>query len=407
MRVPAACVWSAAVVGVACGDFLPRPTEPTSVGPIELPGGQTVGGPPRLLETADGPRFSGVAAYNGRQCSGAFVVPSALDLATDGPAYVLTAGHCPLGPGADPNAVVLSSTQQSFSQFRDFDDSPAAAVEVGGKLVAFASLKGADLALIELAFSRKALRRRGVVPFVLSDQPTTPDEEIAFAGHPFGSPALLSACRFEARVPMLLEAPFHFFDAEANQCAGVRSGASGSPIFSLGTGKVVAVLNTTAEPGSGAECALGRPCEAGPSALVFREGTSYAIPVSGLGACFDASGRLDVTRAACPLDRGNQMLPAVRQITMPATPGMPLAIQVSLENAELTHYRYLVGPAASTNCRDASRYGPVVRWTDAPAIEATVAGEPAIHLVCILAGPGPDPSAAGWQDPSAHRRWSS
>jgi hypothetical protein len=294
---------------------------------------------------------------------------------------------------------VLSATQPSTVTFRDFGDSPGAAVEVGGKLVVFASLKGADLALIELASTRRALRRRGVVPFVLSDEPTAPGEEIAFAGHPFFSPALLSACHFEGRVPMLLEAPFHFFDAEANHCAGVRTGASGSAILSLATGRVVAVLNTTAEPGAGAECGLGRPCEAGPSALVFREGTSYGIPVDGLAACFDAAGRFDVTRAACPLDRGIQMLPAERQISVSATPGVPLAIRVPLENRGLTHYRSLVGPAASTNCRDASRYGPVVPWTDAPAIEATVPGEPAMHLVCILAGPGPDPSA-GWQDPS-------
>jgi hypothetical protein len=71
---------------------------------------------------------------------------------------------------------------------------------------------------------------------------------------------------------------------------------------------------------------------------------------------------------------------------------------VPLDPAGLTHYRTASGPAATTDCRSAASYGPVTAWLDAPEIAAVVSGDPGLYLVCIQAGPGPDPTAAGWQD---------
>src|SRR5262245_24142722 len=96
--------------GPACGEGeqVPWPAEPSSVGPIALPPGQTVGDPSFPIEPADAIRFSAVAGiWLGPSCQGAFVVPSAVDLTADGPAYVLTAGHCVLGINRPPNEVVL------------------------------------------------------------------------------------------------------------------------------------------------------------------------------------------------------------------------------------------------------------------------------------------------------------
>jgi hypothetical protein len=385
---------------------VPRPTELSSTGPIELPDEQTIGGVERSLRKADGPRFSGIAQWQNRGCTAAYIVPSSLDLTVDGPAYVFTNGHALSGVRDSPNGVTVDSSDEGpFKlRFRYFADSPGASTVVYSNRIVFGTMKGLDLAIAELVPSRMELRAMGIVPFVLSEAPTEDGAEIACVGHPWGEPALLSACRFERRVPMLIEAASHWFDMEANRCAGIATGSSGSPILSLETGKVVAILNTKAEGKSGEDrhCMSNAPCEAGPTQLRFVDGTNYAVPVSALNGCFDGAGAFDASAADCPLDRGIAMMPAleVGQIIAESTPGESQTIEVPLESQGLTHYRYAVGPAASTDCRDVASYGAVMTWADAPSIVATIPGDAGFSLVCILAGPSSDPTDGGWQDPS-------
>jgi hypothetical protein len=257
-------------------------------------------------------------------------------------------------------------------------------------------MKGVDLAFVELATTRLALRRAGVVPFVLADAAPADGEAIAFAGYPSLQPASLAACHLLRRVPWLLEDPFHWYGAEANDCQGIAEGASGSPVFSLATGQVVAVVNTKAEGGT-STCTLNQPCEAGSGALDFEEGTNYAISVVGLRSCFDDQGVLELSADGCPLDRGTQMQPQKMNLIITAAPGQPVAVNVALTPQGLTHYRYAAGPAATTDCRAPELYGAVQAYADAPQIQATVPGDPGFDLLCVQAGVGPDPTGPGWQ----------
>ena len=170
---PAASIVGAVLVAGGCdgGAAFQRPTTASSEDEIALPEGQPVGGPARPLTGADGPRFSGLAAMQIGACSSAFVVPAGLDLDTDGPAYLLTAGHClALAP---PNSVGADVSPEAHlsAQFHYFGDAPDAAVAVSTGRIAFVTMKGVDLALVELEASRHALREKGVVPFVLAEAP--------------------------------------------------------------------------------------------------------------------------------------------------------------------------------------------------------------------------------------------
>ncbi len=412
MRTAARCcrlTLTALAVAAGCGgEDVPRPTGPSSIGPIPLSDGQTVGGPARRLGIDDGPRFSGVAfiTLQGQTCSGSLVVPATVDLAGDGPAYLLTAGHCVLGAGGSPNAVVGETKLEPLAdrvRFRYFRDSVSAATEVAAKRVVFASMKGVDLAIVELAPSRSALRQAGVVPFVLSPDKSAEGEEIAFAGHPqVSSPdwtAVLGACRQLREVPLVLEGGFHWYDVAANDCQGIESGVSGSPVFSLATGMVVGVVNTKAETGGALPpCALSQPCEAGRSDVSFVPGTNYAIPTADVDACFDAVGAFDVTLRDCPLDRGIQVEPLVARVDLPAAPGQALPFEVVLAAHGPSYYRAAVVPAATADCRDTTPYGAIRALTEAPVVAATVPGDPGISLLCLQAGAGADPTAIGWQD---------
>jgi len=332
-------------------------------------------------------------------------VPPGLDLERDGPAYLLTAGHCLLGAGSAPNQIEFDVELQPRPdgvRFRHFADSPGAATVVQAERVMFATLKGVDLAIVELVPSRRALRAAGVVPFLLAATASADGDDIAYAGHPQLTdplaPAVLGACRQLRRAPLVLEGQFHWWDVVVNMCQGTGPGASGSPVFALATGEVIGVLNTGVQVGEASvPCAINHPCEAQPA---FRsvEGASYAIPVHGLGGCFDADGRFDRGHDTCRLDRDVQMQPTRERIVVASNPGGAVTLSEPLAARGLTHYRTLAGPADALDCRDPSGYGPIVARSDAPSLAATVAGDPGEYLLCVRAGAGAD-DGAGWQDP--------
>ena len=194
------------------------------------------------------PRFSGVAEIEvgNSFCSGSFVVSPALDLTVDGPAYLFTSGHCILGVDYEANAVWLDvglNPQRNGVTFRQFADSPDSAVMVGVQRIAFATMKGADLAVVEMTTSRQQLRQEGIVPFVLAEVPPALDAEIALAGFVLSSPSLV-ACRLRWRAPMVLEWKCHWYDVDADDCLDIMPGASGSAMLSLATGQFFGVLGT-------------------------------------------------------------------------------------------------------------------------------------------------------------------
>ncbi|HEY4185113.1 MAG TPA: trypsin-like peptidase domain-containing protein [Polyangia bacterium] len=381
---------------------MPRPAGPVSVGPIESTDGQSAGGAGRLLTKADGPRFSGIAtAAIGDTCSGALVVASADPAASNAPAYLLTAGHCAQGGFPPPNAVVsgleLGGSPTSV-RFREFADSQDAAVGTRASRVIFSTMKGMDLALIQLVSTRAELRARGIVPFVLSGTPTAAGEEVAIVGHPNLQPATISTCRFARRLPVVLEGGYHWFDAEADDCQGEAPGSSGSPVFSLATGLVVAVENTLAEPllDGFSPCALNHPCEVTSAGVQYADGAVYAMGVSGLLACFDSTGSLDLQRSGCPLDRGVGMDASPQMNLVAAGGGQPVSFTLAANG--LTHHRWAFGAAGTVDCRAVDGYGAVQAWATAPAIQVVQPAVGGVSLLCLQAGVGPDPAGSGWQD---------
>jgi len=336
----------------------------------------------------------------GMSCSGALVVPSASPPASDPPAYVLTAGHCvrnPLYAANEIEAGVDAGDTQSTVLFRHFGDSPDAAVPAPVRAVAYGTMKGQDIGVVELEPTRGQLRAQGVVPFVLSGRPSELGEPVAVVGLPGLGNVSLAACQVTHRAPLILEGPYHWFDYEANDCQGLIGGSSGSPVFSLATGEVLAVVNTVADAlGGFLPCMEDHPCEVGGGAIAYLEGSGYAGGVATLAGCFDDAGRFDPALAACPLDRGVGMQPSPGVVA--ATAGAP-PVAVELAPAGLTDYRYAYGPAGVVDCRDQAAYGPVTDWAAVPSLSIETPSAPGVSVLCIQAGVGADP-ATGWQDPA-------
>ena len=106
-------------------------------------------GPSVVLSNADGRNaYTGVARLQGRAtCSAALLDAGA---GAGAPAYVLTNGHCSTTFGSNELALDQPAPSSYAASFGLFADTPAALHVVPVRRIAFSSMKGTDLSLMEL-----------------------------------------------------------------------------------------------------------------------------------------------------------------------------------------------------------------------------------------------------------------
>ena len=351
-----------------------------------------------LLENADGQNdaLSGVARVNGATtCSGAFVAP--VD-AADAPAYVLTNGHC--AQDWDANRVIVDQEPGDGWRvtFNYFIDTPEAAVTVPVRRVAYSTMKGRDVALLELDTTVGDLTAQGITPVGIAAAAPDGQFDMRVVGAPVtGVPAGVAflrqeRCRAGGRAD-LFEFTWHFTDAIPNVCQDIYGGSSGSPAFIGDEPAIVGLINTT-NIGGVTPCGLGVPCEVWPEGTALVRDTSYATPVVGLNACFDDSGAFDLAAPECPLDPGNQLLISgyPTQGTRNPVENPDGTAATATWNAtlagDLTHFRYkIIGPG-EPGCREDIEYSPVYTLAERDLIDEPLPAEEGSYLLCVLAGMG-------------------
>ncbi|WP_437735038.1 ImmA/IrrE family metallo-endopeptidase [Sorangium sp. So ce1335] len=351
-----------------------------------------------------------VASLN-RNCSGSLIKTS--DRA-DAPAYALTAGRCVTYPfdrsmyfdvGVD-RTLVDSLT----FLFKELNDSPdGERVEARGVRLAYVTMKGADLALVELDRTIGELQALGIEPLPLADAPPAAGAPIELAGVPVDdgggeSPETFvrrARCTEGARRPNVVEHQWHWYDMHVSACGGMGSGAVGGPAIDERR-RVFGVFTTrfgAAEPVD--TCYLGYPCEVGggePERGV--EGATYAVDATGIARCFDAGGRFDVAAAGCPLDPGGHasLGATPSRIATPTVgePPGPSGWGVRLAPVSDTHYRFKVGPVESVDCRAAEGYSAPIAIEDDRLAALPVPAKEGLVAMCVLTGSG-DVGGAAWQ----------
>ncbi len=266
----------------------------------------------RLLLNHEGQNqaYSGVGRY-ANKCTATFLKPTPGEIAPASPAYVLTAGHCAALSGKDD--VLIDAAGNGGAAFNYFTDTRDRQVSYRVKRVRWSSMKGTDLAVLELDATYGELIRAGLHPLELSAGPPAASEAITVVGvpaeHVRASEVFLRSveCTQNGAVD-LRESVWTFRGFYRNDCSDMFGGSSGSPVLSGSTGKVIGVLNTTTigvtRFGPGFDCALNQPCEITAKGSRSIPNTSYAAPVSALVGCFSEKGVFDLTRADCRLDRG-------------------------------------------------------------------------------------------------------
>jgi len=254
---------------------------------------------------AELPAFTGIARIGlDSQCTA-----TALDLGVDdAPAYLLTAGHCLTWTPGPNGAEAIDGQVATFQTLQGGVRTPATFPVVQRE---YASMHGTDLAIVRLDATVADLRAAGVRPLALASAPAAADAEVVNVGIPVeGVPEAEQVlrrgeCTMGATVEVV-EHIWSFGPLQRNDCPGIRGGSSGSPV--LLQDEIVGVINTTTGgwPGRGGECWLGAPCEVADSAAtaasaaVVRPETSYAVPITGLSACWNDAGTFQRGNG-CPL----------------------------------------------------------------------------------------------------------
>lgn len=383
---PTATAVAAITTTVAPTGTVAAPTETAAAGGS----GRTT-----LLTNADGSNaaYRAIGQFKGdSSCTATLLKTVEGDAASTAPAYLITNGHCI--KQSDSNEVLLDAESQGFTvTFDFFVDTAARQYKVAVKRTPYSTMKGRDLAIVELDTTLGDLVGRGYQPYTLAAMPPLPGTAIRVIGVPVvGFEARdqflrLASCTSAFKINTLIEGRWHFVDTTRNDCADIKGGSSGSPVLD-GDGQIVGLINTTnADSGPGGDCYYGRPCELTESGSQVIEDTNYMVDLSGVAACFGADGRFNRSNQGCPLDDGSQLnLEGFPYgIQQPVVKGQPVRWNTTL-SGEYSHYRYKLGPASTTDCRVDAGYGAVTALATSSKIDEPIGDKEGIYALCVVAG---------------------
>ena len=361
----------------------------------------------QLLRNADGANdtFAAVARFRGPlTCTGSLIDPSRSG-ADSAKAWLLTAGHC---ISLEPYGVIRNQPVTAQVQFNFFIDTQSRIVTVRARATGWSTMKGSDIALVELDATLGDLRAQGIRPLRLSTVVPETGSAILWIGDsgspiPFDQQFMrLGRCTLGARTP-LLEGNWIWNDELSNNCPDLYAGASGSPLFDAASGEIIGVIGTTTllnfEQGPDYDCQANRPCTVRPGGPVMERDTSYASPVRGIERCFDQSNVLDVQRSACPLDPGYQLtIQSTPNEVRPDIGGKPATWNAALSGSQ-HYYVYKHFAMGEGDCANSSGYSAPVAAAAVPVIGDAVGSQDGYYFLCVLAGDTPSFDSS-WQQPA-------
>ena len=348
--------------------------------------------------------FAGVGQFRAAlTCTGSLIDPSGLG-APDTKAWLLSAGHC---ISLEPYGVIRNQPLTAQVQFNFFVDTTARRVTVRARATGWSTMKGVDLALVELSATLGDLAAQGIRPLRLASSEPQAGRAVFWTGIS-GSPIppelqylRLGRCTLGNTV-QLIEGSWIWNNDLSNDCPDLYAGASGSPLFDAATNEVIGVISTSTllnfEQGPDYDCQVNRPCVIGPGGPVMERNTSYAAPAQGISRCFDQSNALDPARPGCPLDPGFQLtVQSGANEVQPQADGKPATWGAALSGSQ-SYYAYKRFRAGEDNCGTFSGYSAPILLANAPVISDPIGREGGYYFLCVIAGNTPLFDSS-WQQP--------
>jgi Trypsin-like peptidase domain len=321
------------------------------------------------------------------------------------PALILTAGHC-VNDNMTANEVMIDQPAGSEWSYTPayFIDTPAQHIPVAVDRVVYATMKGSDLAVLQLSATYGQLAARGINPLRLERAAAVPNTPIELVHVPvMGVPVeeqflRRSVCHTQTGATPLFESYFPWFWTATvpNDCEGVAGGTSGSPVFNLGYAAIVGVLNTTVTPDF-TGCGLGRPCEPTDTGDFSREQASYSITVDRIVDALKDDGTLDVSQ----LDPGHGV--TLTRVNSPAWSTqrnqtiddtlVPARWNLRINDGfDLVFYK--VGQANAIDCASINGYQGPFLAADQPLIALQTPSQEGVYAVCVV---GQAAGSGTWQ----------
>lgn len=323
-----------------------------------------------LANQGDLNALKAVGQYKGQSSCTAVFVKFSDNL--NAPAYVLTNGHC--SQYWDPNAVYRSLPVPDHSvTFNLFQNVPAAErVTVAAKQIAYSTMKGTDLAIVELAATVGDLNKRGINPLPIANALPDPGSPIRIVGVPVNDiPTeqwlLRQTTGTQGSKTNLIEFVWTWWAMYANNAPGIVGGHSGSPVMRSYREGVAGLINTTTNGGT-SPCYLGHPCELTPQGAVPRPNTNYMLSVLDVPGCIDANGNFDLNTPTCKLDKGNNVtitgypLGAINPDAVEIL-GQPRQRTLNTTVSGYDYYRYKLSSAGTFDPSDPNGYSNPARAT--------------------------------------------
>ncbi|MEE5057025.1 trypsin-like peptidase domain-containing protein [Pseudomonas alliivorans] len=247
--------------------------------------------PSVLLENKDG-RFNhwnGIGrmeSMENRMCT-AVLIDTRTDTNVDAPAYVLSSGHCTY---VQPGQAATDLEIEGHVEFNYFKDIPPGKRPVYPlKKIHWSSMRGVDLALLELQAPLSRLLEDGITPMKLSGTAAQTGSEVLSVSAPLapnGHTLRLSACEVDA-VVNIIEHPYAWNANLRNRCEDVLPGSSGSPLIDRHTNTIIGIMGTgTRGATEQSRCFADSPCEVSDGKATWSADTTYASPIDVLHACF-------------------------------------------------------------------------------------------------------------------------
>jgi len=338
---------------------------------------------------------------------------SLIDTSTDGsdgdsPAYILTAGHC-VTPRADTSfADIPFHDDKGTISFNYFNDTPEEYKTYKITSVRWSTLRGSDIAILELDSSLATLVSEGIQPYKISHDPASVIENIRIIGAPEGlteKGLRIANCSQEPVKGTLIELYQIIYPGTMkNQCTDIRKGSSGSPVFDQDSQQISSVL-VTSTYGSTIEqqCRTDSPCEVIDGQPQWIENTHYSQTIDHLNACF-IDGSFDIKAEACPLNAGPtfEELSRIKTFSRIQTnsEGEPIHPEWNLRFAlDTNYYRYKTTSDAS-DCKNPNNYSQALSTQDA-RIGDIIGTTPGISMLCILGVESTDERSTSKQMESA------
>ena len=264
-----------------------------------------------LLSAEQGRNYNGVGLLEHEAegfCTAFFLNTGGDDKA---PAYAITNGHCYDGfvfPQA--KEIIINRPSNIVFKLNYFANEQTRVRPVRVRRVVYATMKGTDITILELATTFKQLVKEGFTPLTIDGVPARVGEPVEVIGIPMTGvePSLRflhkTFCEVGESVN-LREDVYQWEKSIRNRCSAV-AGMSGSPLVSLKSNQVVAIINTAVNDDAltQPECSWNRPCEVssdGSVATFPKE--NYAQRVSNIPSCFDKKGIFNLNLPSCKLEK--------------------------------------------------------------------------------------------------------